>query len=139
TVPEGWLVAATGTLENPDEVLTDMARERLSIALRSDSVVRVVSQDDRDAGNATQRVPGGQLTWRFQARDVRDFAFAASDRYVWDATRAVIVDTVRGRRDTVAVHAFYRPGAGAWQGAAHFTRHALTYMARIGYRYVYPQ
>src|SRR5690606_16376335 len=87
TVPEGWLVAATGTLENPDEVLTDMARDRLGLALRSDSVVQVVSVDDRDAGNATQRVPGGQLTWRFQARDVRDFAFAASDRYVWDATR----------------------------------------------------
>src|SRR5690606_14198518 len=85
TVPAGWLVAATGTLESPDEVLTDMARERLGVALRSDSVVQVVSQDDRDAGNATQRVPGGQLTWRFQARDVRDFAFAASDRYVWDA------------------------------------------------------
>ena len=139
TVPEGWLVAATGTLENPDEVLTDVARERLLLALRSDSVVQVVSVDDRDAGNATQRAPGGQLTWRFQARDVRDFAFAVSNRYVWDATRAVISDRAGGRRDTVAVHAFYRPDATAWRNAARFTRHALTFMSRIGHPYIYPQ
>lgn len=138
TLPEGWLVAATGTLENPDEVLTDMTRERLSIALRSDSVVRVVGPDDLDADNATQRVPGGQLTWRFQARDVRDFAFAASDRYVWDATRAIIADSAARRADTVAVHAFYRPGATAWRQAARYTRHAVTYFSRIGHRYIYP-
>ena len=138
TVPEGWLVAATGTLENPDEVLTDVARERLELALRRDTIVQVVGDDDLQAGNATQRAPGGQLTWRFRARDVRDFAFAASDRYVWDATRAIVPDTAAGRTDTVAVHAFYRPEATAWREAARYTRHALAFNARFGYPYIYP-
>lgn len=140
TVPEGWVVAATGTLQNPQEVLTEPVRERLGRALAQDDVVRVITEEDLGAGVATQRDPGGTLTWRFQARNVRDFAFATSNRYLWDATRAITPDANGdGRPDTVAIHALYRPEATDWRQAADFTRHAVEFHAKHWHPYIYPQ
>lgn len=140
TVPEGWIVAATGELQNPDEVLTDPVRARLRRALETDDVVHVVTAADLGPGNATQQAPGGQLTWRFVARGVRDFAFSTSDRYLWDATRAILPDADGdGRDEVVPVHAFYRPRARSWREAARYTRHALEFFAERYHPYVYPQ
>ncbi|MGH7573857.1 MAG: M1 family metallopeptidase [Longimicrobiales bacterium] len=140
TAPEGWLVAATGTLENADEVLAETARERLAAVRSTDDVVAIVTTDDHSAGTATAREPGGLLTWRFRARNVRDFAFATANRYVWDATRAVLPAAGGDSPpDTVIVNALYRPQATAWREAAQYTRHALAFNARRWHPYVYPQ
>lgn len=136
TLPAGWLVGATGELQNAEEVLTPEARRRLAAALRADTITRVVTEADLMASNATQPSEDGQLTWRFQARDVRDFAFATSDRYVWDATRAVVPGETGPR--TVAVHALYRPGAPHWEQAARFTQHAVDFLSRALVPYAYP-
>lgn len=140
TLPEGWLVAATGELQNPEEVLSEMTRRRLRLALERDTVIHVVTAEDMGPGSATERAPGGQLTWRFMARDVRDFAWGASDRYVWDATRAVVPDPERpGETKVVPVHALYRPQVRSWREAARYTRHALTFHAERWHPYIYPQ
>jgi hypothetical protein len=140
TLPAGWLVGATGELQNPQEVLTAQARERLALAAAVDTVVRVVTAADMDGGRATApaAAPDGRLTWRFRARDVRDFAFAASDRYVWDATRADVATDDGGRR-TVPVHALYRPGAPGWEEAARYGRHSLWFFSEALIPYLYPQ
>ncbi len=138
TVPEGWLVAGTGELQNAEEVLTGPVRARLRQALEGDDVVHVVGVEDRGAGTATQQAPGGQLTWRFVARDVRDFAWATSNEYVWDATRAVIDDGAGGTR-VVPVHALYRPRAQTWQRAAEYTRHGIEFFSERYHPYIYPQ
>jgi hypothetical protein len=140
TVPEGWLVGASGTLENAEEVLTPRTTERLRAALAGDEVVRVITADELQAGDATLLEPGGQLTWRFAARGVRDFAFATSNRYLWDATRALSPDANGdGRQEVVAVHTFYRPEAAAWRRAAEYVRHALGFHARNWHPYMYPK
>ena len=140
TLPEGWLVDATGVLQNADEVLPGVVRGRVARALAQDSVVNVVTADDMEAGAATERAPGGQLEWRFVARDVRDFAFATSGRYVWDATRAVLPDAHGdGFPDTVLVNAFYRPEHAAWREAARYTRHAVAFHAERWHPYIYPK
>ncbi|MBI4544278.1 MAG: M1 family metallopeptidase [Gemmatimonadetes bacterium] len=140
TLPEGWLVAATGELQNAEEVLPEPVRQRLRLALESDTVVHVVSAEERGSGKATQQAPGGQLTWEFRARRVRDFAFAASSRYVWDATRARSPPADSGALPgVVAVHALYRPQAGAWRQAARYARHALEFHSGQVHAYVYPQ
>lgn len=140
TAPEGWLVGATGTLENPDEVLSETVRERLAVARSSDDVVAVVTADDHAARTATARAPGGLLTWRFRARNVRDFAFATSNQYVWDATRAVLPAAGGDSpADTVLVNTLYRPQATTWREAAGYVRHALAFNARRWHPYVYPQ
>ncbi|HUF51729.1 MAG TPA: M1 family metallopeptidase [Longimicrobiales bacterium] len=140
TVPEGWLVTATGELDNADEVLRPDVRERLRRALVQDSIVRVVTADDVEQGNATLREMGGQLTWRYRASNVRDFAFATSNRYLWDATRVLLPDANGdGRDELVRVDALYRPEAGAWVEAARYMRHAIAFHARRWGPYIYPK
>ncbi|MCE2422495.1 MAG: M1 family metallopeptidase [Gemmatimonadetes bacterium] len=84
TVPRKFLVAATGELMNPREVLTPDQQARLADARRSEVPVFIVEPDE--VGRRESRPEGeGPLTWRFRAENVRDFAWATSDRFVWDA------------------------------------------------------
>lgn len=139
TLPAGWLVAATGTLRNPGEVLTDAAQRRLAAAVASDSALPVVTAEEARAGTVTRAAgPDGRLTWRFEARDVRDFAWAASDRYAWDAARAPI-RAADGSVRAVAAHAFYRPGAPGWERTAGYARHAVSFFSDRLIPYPYPQ
>jgi hypothetical protein len=140
TVPEGWLIGATGTLLNPADVLTEQTRTRLAAARRGGSVVHVVA--DADRRRATARGQGGKLTWRFRASNVRDFAFGASDQYLWDATIAVAGDADgNGRPDTASIHTFYRPSRRqwAWDQSAKYARHSIEYLSRFLWPYGYPQ
>lgn len=134
TVPEGWLVGATGRLINPGDVLPPRVRARLGAAARSDSVVRVVGPGERGVGTATVDAPGDTLTWRFRAERVRDFAFVASPRYVWDAVGADV-----GRDSPVPVHALYDPSLDHWREAARYSRHALEFFSDYIAPYPYPQ
>ena len=83
TVPENHIVASTGELMNPQEVLTRMERGRLEEAGDSDRPVMIVNREDADA--RCNREPDGTRTWRFLAEDVRDFAWASSPDFAWDA------------------------------------------------------
>jgi len=140
TLPEGWLVGATGVLQNPEEVLSEVVRRRLELVLERDTVIHVVTEDDLGPGLATERAPGGQLTWRYRARDVRDFAWGTSDRYLWDATRALLPDPVDpGEVRPVPIYTLYRPQVSSWRDAATYARHALSYFAERLHPYVYPQ
>jgi hypothetical protein len=128
SVPAGHLVGATGTLQNAAEVLAPDAAARLAAAADADSTVRVVAQPGRGT-----RATSGRVTWRFTAQNVRDFAFATSDRYVWDATRA------RAGDRSVLVHALYRPGAEHWGEAARFGQHSVDFFSGLVVPYAYPQ
>jgi hypothetical protein len=141
TVPEGWLVAATGTLENPAEVLSATTRDRLARSRASGEIVHVVADDERGAGRATARGAGGRLTWRFRATNVRDVSFATSDRYLWDATVALAGDADGdGRPDTVQINTFYRPDrrAWAWDQSARYERHSIAFLSRFLWPYPWP-
>jgi hypothetical protein len=140
TVPAGYLIAATGTLTNGTEVLTPRTRERLALARTVDSVVHVVTAADRGAGTAT--TGGPTLTWRFQARGVRDFDWGISDQYVWDATRALPGDVNGdGRPDTTAINAFWVPELPntQWASGARYTRYAIEFLSRFLWPYPWPQ
>ena len=142
TLPEGWIVAATGELANADEVLSGEVRGRLADARRSADPVNVVTSEDFGPGRATRQVPGGELTWQFTAEDVRDFAFAASNEYLWDASWAIGPDSRRdadAAPDTIDVHAFFTPDATHWREAAMFIRHAVAFHAEHWHPYVWPQ
>jgi len=134
-VPAGWLVGSTGVLQNPDEVLTAPVRERLSHVLESDSVRTIVGADERGPGHATPAGQGGRLIWHFVADTVGDVAWAASNRYVWSATRA----TIPGK-GAVRIHMFYLPGDSAnYARAGEVTRHALQFYSRLWMPYAFPK
>ncbi len=137
TVPQGWLVRATGTLQNPKDVLTDTAIERLAQARAGREIVSIVDRDDLKAGEAT-RSSEGKLTWKFHSENVRDIAVSISDRYLWDATHAVVVDD-QGQESKAMIHAVYEANARGWGKAAEYARHTIEYMSKAVYPYPWPQ
>jgi len=132
-VPAGWIVAATGELENAEEVLTPTARERLTHVLESDQIRTIVGEDEFGSGQAT--APGDRLRWRFVADSVGDFAWATSDRFVWDATRATIP-----QRGAIPVHVLYVPtNSEEYSRAGEVVRHALEFYSQLWIPYAFPQ
>jgi hypothetical protein len=134
-VPAGWIVGATGVLQNPTEVLTPTARERLSHVLESDSTRNIVSAVERGPGKSTAVGTNGRLVWRFVADTVGDFAWATANQFVWDASRA----TIPGR-GPVPFNVMYLPGhAQAYADGPHVVRHALEYYSKLWMPYAFPQ
>jgi len=127
TLPATYVVAATGRLQNPLTVLTATQRARLARARTSDSTVAIITADE--AGDAAKTRPSsrGNLTWRFSADSVRDFAFAAAPNFRWDAS---------GYKG-IYVHTFYRPQAELWTEANHMVREAVKYYSEQWYPYPY--
>lgn len=83
TVPEDFVVASTGVLQNDEAVLSEDQRARLERARTADAPVFIITPDEAEA-NESSRAEGAQ-TWEFAAENVRDFAWAASRKFIWDA------------------------------------------------------
>ena len=83
TAPADHIVASTGVLQNPEAVLTSAQRERLERAKSSASPVLIVTPAEAEAAEKTRATQ--VKTWRFKADNVRDFAFASSRKFIWDA------------------------------------------------------
>ena len=129
TVPAGYVVAGTGILQNPSEVLTAAQVERLDQAGHSPTAVQVITA--AEAAAAKRRAVPGTKTWRFRAERVRDVAWAAAPDFRWDATSW----------DGTLAQAFYQfPKSGkAWQSAAEQTQWAIHTYSELWMRYPYPQ
>ncbi|PEN13649.1 peptidase [Longibacter salinarum] len=134
TVPEGWIVGATGKLQNPEEVLAEQTQSRLEQAANTSDIVNVVTEEDRGAGTATANATNedGTLTWTFQADQVRDVAFGTSAKYVWDATSA---ETNEG---SSMIHSMYRPGTSQWDRSAEFSQFSIEHLSDMLMPYPYP-
>jgi len=83
TVPEDHIVAATGYLQNSKAVLTSTQLKRLEAAAKSTSPVMIVTE--KEAKKNEKSKSDGSKTWHFTASNVRDFAFASSRKFIWDA------------------------------------------------------
>jgi Peptidase family M1 domain len=129
TVPAGYILAGTGVLQNPRDVLTRTQRQRLAAALKSDTTIQIITSAELGSG-AARPAREGSLTWRFKADNVRDVAWAASPEYLWDAT---------GWQGILA-QAFYRPSAReTWREAAKMCRYSIQEYSTRWYSYPYPQ
>ena len=129
TVPRSFVVAATGTLLNPTEVLTAGERARLARAARSDSTVAIISKTE--VGQAFTRPAGPRptLTWHFAAKNVRDVAWAASAGFIWDASGY----------DGALIQSFYPSEANAdWARSTEYARHSIKHYSEKWFRYPYP-
>ncbi|HET9982375.1 MAG TPA: M1 family metallopeptidase [Longimicrobiales bacterium] len=136
TLPAGFIVGGTGTLQNPDSVLNPATVSVLRRAANATNVVHVLGPTQLGAGRATKGAGGTQLTWTFVADSVRDVAFSFSDHYLWDATSAV-VDPATRRRALVQV--MYRQGAPLYDQAWRMVQSALESFSRRLAPYPYPQ
>jgi hypothetical protein len=130
-VPAGWLIGATGVLQNGDQVLTPAVSRRLARATASDSQIVIVGPDERGAGKAT--ATGDRLIWHFTADSVADFAWATSNEFLWDATRA----TIPGK-GPIPINILYLPEHNRYKQTGAYARHALEYYSRLWMPYAWP-
>ena len=126
TVPAGYVVAGSGLLQNPQEVLTAAQRARLASAARSDSIVRIITEAE-----SKPVATAGTKTWRFRAQHVRDVAWAGAPDFRWDAT------SWKG----ILTQAYYEwPKAGAeWARAAEETQWTIRTYSQFVLPFPYPQ
>ena len=114
TTPEDHILGATGVLQNEKEVLTKTQQKRLAEArVTFDNPVVIVNQDE--AIQAEKNNSKKTKTWKFIAKNVRDYAFASSRKFIWDA---MAVD-INGR--TVMAYSYYSKEANPLYGD-HSTR-----------------
>ena len=105
TVPAEDIVAATGELVNPEQVLTATQRQRLALARRSDTAIAVIRAEEAGKPALTRPTAGTPAhTWHFTAHNVRDFAFAAGPNLRWDASGY----------NGILIEDLYRPSADKW-------------------------
>ena len=124
TVPASYIVAATGDLRNPEQVLTLAQRNRLALARRSDTAVAIITRNE--AGNPARTRPGNRpATWHFTASNVRDFAWAAAPNWQWDASNL----------DGILIETLYRSTADKWTEAHRMARGAIKHFSEQWYRY----
>ena len=97
-VPANYLVWATGTLQNPKQVLQPAAAKRLRQSMTSDAVLHIATATDLAKKSITAQQPLN--TWVWTAKDISDVTFGLSDHYVWDAA-SVVVDAKAKRRASV--------------------------------------
>ena len=119
TVPDTYVVAATGELKNPGSVLTRTQQARLQQAKTAEQPVMIITSEEAAANES--RVPTGMRTWTFQSDQVRDVAWAASPSFLWDAWGVQIPGT---DRTTMAMSYYPQEGEPLWsrystQAVAH--------------------
>lgn len=91
TLPETYLVFHTGDLINPEEVYNESILRNLEVAKKSDTTVRIFTPTYKIQINDEKK-----KTWKFKANNVRTFAFACFEDYLWDASNqdGILVHTV---------------------------------------------
>lgn len=142
TVPASYVVSATGLLQNPEQVLTPTQRERLGRAMTTTDPVWIIDPDE--VGTPGSRpAASGELTWRFEAEDVRTFAWAASDAFLWDAAAARVTER-DGSTKVVLCQSLYPHEAEAWRpdhpsrGSTRAIQHAIEFYSGFWWPYPYP-
>ncbi len=129
TVPAGYVVAGSGVLQNPDEVLSSEQRRRLATASHSTEVVPIITQ--AEAAVAKTQLKAGTKTWHFRAQNVHDVAWAGAPDFRWDATSW----------NGILTQAYYEfPRAGkAWEQAAEQTQWTVRQYSQLFFPYPWPQ
>ena len=88
TAPNDFVVLGTGELQNASQVLSATQMKRLESAKNATRPVMIVNQEEATASEKGK--PSGKKTWTFAAQNVRDFAFAGSRKFLWDAMQVDI-------------------------------------------------
>jgi peptidase M1-like protein len=136
TVPASYIVAATGELINPEQVLTSTQRARLAAAKTSDTAIAIIRANEVGnldvtrprvyaVGELSALNPVPSLTWHFSAKNVRDFAFAGGPNFRWDASGY----------NGILIEDLYRPSADKWPEVNRIGREAIKYYSEQWYPY----
>ena len=134
TVPADHILDGTGELQNRKEIFSKEMMNRYDKAKKSyDEPVIIVSQDEADAASAS--FDANKKTWKFKAKNVRDYAFASSRRFIWDMMAVKV-----GERDVMAVSMYPKEGNPLWEDwSTKLVASTLETYSRMTFDYPYPK
>ncbi|GIU52602.1 M1 family metallopeptidase [Shewanella sp. KT0246] len=135
TVPTDHIVAATGVLQNPKKVLSKTQRKRLEEAKDAKRPIFIVSTNEALKNESSTQ--SGQKTWHFKAENVRDFAWASSRKFIWDAKGYQQGgDTMP---EVMAMSFYPKEGGELWEKySTESVIHTMEVYSRFTFDYPYP-
>lgn len=140
TVPNDHIVAASGVLQNPNEVLSAAQQQRFAQAkqIGNPGPTMIVTLEEATANESS--TPSGTKTWHFRADNVRDFAWASSRKFLWDCWGIWSGDQALGEGHAVAAMSFWpKEGEPLWSKySTHAVVHTLEVYSRYTFEYPYP-
>jgi hypothetical protein len=133
TVPSDHIVGATGWLQNPKDVLSKEELNRFEKAQKTfDKPVVIVTEEEarkKEKSHSTKK-----STWEFHAENVRDFAFASSRKFIWDAMAVKI-----GDKTPLAQSLYPKEGNPLWEKESTIAvKNALEVYSKFTLDYPYP-
>ncbi len=134
TVPASHILVASGELKNPDEVLTPVQVQRMNQAKNSDKTVFI--RTEKEVGEASSRPDKPTLTWHYKIENARDFSWASSASFVWDAAR---MNLPSGKK-ALAMSVYPKESASqkSWGRATEYTKGSIENYSKRWYEYPYP-
>lgn len=130
TVPDDHVVASSGVLQNPEEVLTETQRKRLDEAKTAKKPMFIITPEEAKANEKSK--PKGKKTWVFKADNVRDFAFASSRKFIWDAQG----HQLEGKAEPIMAMSYYpNEGEPLW---SRYSTHAIIHTLNVFSKYTFP-
>lgn len=135
TVPNDHVVAATGELQNAKSIMSADQLSRWDKAKKSfDAPVEIITQAEATENEKTRIKGNTQKTWTFKATNVRDFAFATSRKFIWDAMAVKI-----GDKTTMAMSYYPKEANPLWgQFSTRAVAHTLRVYSKYTIDYPYP-
>ena len=132
TVPSDHVVGATGELQNQTTCLSAAQRTRFKEAQTADQPVMIVTPDE--ALSAEKNKAKGTKTWTFKAINVRDFAFASSRKFIWDAQ-----GVKQGDRTVLCMSYYPKEGNPLWERySTKLVAHTIKTYSKYTVDYPYP-
>jgi hypothetical protein len=135
TLPWDMIVAGSGELQNPKEVLTALQNKRMEAAKNSDQTVMIRTAEELN-DPLSRPVQKGNLTWHFIMRNTRDVAFGASKAYIWDAAR---INLPEGKKSlAMSVYPIESAGNDRWGRSTEYLKGSIEHFSTKWYSYPYP-
>jgi hypothetical protein len=134
TAPNDHVVVASGECQNWGQVLNATQLKRLETAKTSKNPVEIVTQAEAEA--AEKGKPTGKKSWVFKAINVRDFAFASSRKFIWDAIQT---DVYGNGRKIWSMSVYPKEGNPLWgQYSTRVVEHTIRSYGKRTIEYPYP-
>lgn len=134
TVPSDHIVSATGELQNAKAVLTSEQHARFEKAKKADKPMFIVTPSEAKENEKSRAT--GTKTWIYKADNVRDFAWASSRKFIWDAMG---YHQKSDGRDIVAMSFYPNEGEPLWSKySTEAVVHTLEVYSKYSFPYPYP-
>ncbi|MEO9003099.1 MAG: M1 family metallopeptidase [Ginsengibacter sp.] len=134
TAPADMIVAGSGDLLNPNEVMTSTEIKRMAQAKESDKTVMIRSAEEVNQPSSRPQKKGN-ITWRFKMENSRDVSWAASRSFIWDAARINLPSGKKGL--AMSVYPMESVGNNGWERSTEYTKACIEGYSKRWYEYPY--